>query len=169
MQLVYQIFVSLKNGVFFCLFLCLLSQQDKHVTSVKEEEKRLAEPGSTPKENVKEEASTSTTEGQVNSKLDKARLDLDKAKSMPSEKVLEHKAVPQNPVGCEERGSVKNSNFTPNKATENGNDNLNKESQNLNQDKKTSSVNENSQHQNMKEKLLNLPKQDECRQGLEVP
>ncbi|KEH35728.1 myb-like DNA-binding domain protein [Medicago truncatula] len=144
-------------------------QKDKHVTSVKEEEKRLAEPGSTPKENVKEEASTSTTEGQVNRKLDKARLDLDKAKSMPSEEVLEHKAVPQNPVGSEERGSVKNSNFTPNKATENGNDNLNKESQNLNQDKKTSSVNENSQHQNMKEKLVNLPKQDECRQGLEVP
>ena len=150
--------------------MCLLSQQDKHVTSVNEEEKRLAEPGSTSKENVKEEeASTSTTEGQVNSELDKARLDLDKAKNMPSEKVLEHKAVPQNPVGCEERGSVKNSNFTPNKATENGNDNLNKESQNLNQDKKTSSVNENSQHQNMKEKLVNLPKQDECRQGLEVP
>ncbi|GAU23663.1 hypothetical protein TSUD_304380 [Trifolium subterraneum] len=147
----------------------LPSDQKEHVTSVKEEEKRVSDTGSAPKEVKEEEASTSTTQGKVDSNLDKVRLDLDKAKSMPNEKVLEHKAVSHNPGECEEQGSVKNSNCTPKKATENGNGNLNKESQVLNQDKKTASITGSSNHQNVNEKLVNLPKQGECRQGLEVP
>ncbi|WJX34937.1 hypothetical protein P8452_22994 [Trifolium repens] len=147
----------------------LASDQKEHVTSVKEGEKRVSDPGSAPKEVKEEEASTLNTPGNVDSKLNKARLDLDKAKSMPNEKVLEHKAVSHNSGECEEQGSVKNSNCTPKKATENINGNLNKESQVLNQDKKTVSITGSSNHQNVNEKLVNLPKQGECRQGLEVP
>jgi hypothetical protein len=150
------------------IVLYILSKQE-HVTSVKEGEKRVSDPGSAPKEVKEEEASTLNTPGNVDSKLNKARLDLDKAKSMPNEKVLEHKAVSHNSGECEEQGSVKNSNCTPKKATENINGNLNKESQVLNQDKKTVSITGSSNHQNVNEKLVNLPKQGECRQGLEVP
>lgn len=84
-------------------------------------------------------------------------------------KILEHKEFSQNPRGCEEQGSVKNSNFTPKmEITENENDNLNKESQVLDQDKKTNSINGSSNHQNMNEKPVNLPIKDECGQGLEL-
>ncbi|CAI8599141.1 unnamed protein product [Vicia faba] len=114
------------------------SQQDKHVTAVKEQEKRVSDPGSTPKEkaieknvahtvpagssltrtsisaglpsdqkdklvtSVKEpEKRVSTlTQNHVDNKQDKVGLDLAKAKSMPSEKVLERKVVSQNPGGA---------------------------------------------------------------------
>ncbi|CAK8568175.1 unnamed protein product [Lathyrus sativus] len=116
-------------------------QKDKHVTSMKDEEKRVSDPGSTPKEKVKETgASTLIIQSQIDNKQNKVGLDLDKAKSTPSVKVLEHKAVSQNPGGWEEQGSVKNSTFIL-KATGNGNSNLNTESQVQNQDKKTNSVN----------------------------
>lgn len=150
----------------------MLSQQDKHVTSVQEEVKRVSDLGSTPKEKVKEEETSAlTTQSQVDSKLDKAKLELDKAKSMPGEKILENKVVvSQNPRGCEEQGSVQNSNLIPKKAaTENGNDKVNKESQVQNQDKKTNSSNGSSNQQNMHQKQVHLPKQDERLQGLEQP
>ncbi|XP_050885153.1 uncharacterized protein LOC127088272 isoform X7 [Lathyrus oleraceus] len=116
-------------------------QKDKHVTSMKDHEKIVSDPGSTPKEKVKEAgASALITQSQIDNKQNKVGLDLDKAKSTPSMKVLEHKAVPQNPGRCEEQGSVKNSIFIP-KPTGNGNSNLNEESQVQNQDKKASSVN----------------------------
>ncbi|XP_058786280.1 uncharacterized protein LOC131660933 isoform X2 [Vicia villosa] len=171
------------------------NQKDKHVSAVKELEKRVSGPGSTPKEkaieknvvhtvpagssltktsisaglpsdqkdklvtSVKEpekRVSTLVTQNQVDNKQNKVGLDLDKAKSMPSEKVLEHKVVSQNQGGNGEQGSVKNSIHIP-KATVNGNNNLNKESQVQNQDK-TSSISGSSNHQNGNEKLGNLQK-----------
>lgn len=130
-----------KNGVLCLIVKYMLSQQDKHVTSMKDQEKIVSDPGSTPKEKVKEAgASALITQSQIDNKQNKVGLDLDKAKSTPSMKDLEHKAVPQNPGRCEEQGSVKNSIFIP-KPTGNGNSNLNEESQVQNQDKKASSVN----------------------------
>nr|KYP70072.1 hypothetical protein KK1_009280 [Cajanus cajan] len=153
--------------------LSVLSQQNKHVTPLADKvplkqdvnppkEFRVSDPSSTTKEKVQgNEPPKVTTGSQVDSNLEKGRLDEGQEKSTLvkisfDKEISKDKA---NPVACEEQGSVK-------KATENSN--LDKGSENLDQDKKINSINGSSNHQNMNDKHVNLPVNDECSQSVKV-
>ncbi|KAK7410473.1 hypothetical protein VNO78_01276 [Psophocarpus tetragonolobus] len=126
-------------------------------------ESRVSDPSSTPKETVQENEPPKVTIGsQVDSSLEKGRLDEGQEKNKPlvktsgGEEISKDKA---NPVACEEQGSVK-------KATENSN--LEKGSQNSDQDKKIDSVNQSSNNQNVNDKHVNLQIQEESSQSAKV-
>ncbi|XP_020213130.1 uncharacterized protein LOC109797488 [Cajanus cajan] len=147
--------------------------KNKHVTPLADKvplkqdvnppkEFRVSDPSSTTKEKVQgNEPPKVTTGSQVDSNLEKGRLDEGQEKSTLvkisfDKEISKDKA---NPVACEEQGSVK-------KATENSN--LDKGSENLDQDKKINSINGSSNHQNMNDKHVNLPVNDECSQSVKV-
>lgn len=134
---------------------------------------RASDPSSTPKDKTQENEPPKVAVGsQVNSNLEKGRLDIGQAK-MPissGEESLKDKANPvtdekqpsaikANAVVHEDQGSVKN-------ATQNSN--LDKGSLPFNQDKKTTSINESSINQNMNDKNVNLSLQDEDSQSAKV-
>ncbi|WVZ19206.1 hypothetical protein V8G54_006528 [Vigna mungo] len=134
---------------------------------------RASDPSSRPKDQTQEnELPKVTIENQVNSNLEKGRLDIGQVKIVPinsAEESLKDKASPvedekqssatkTNAVVSEDQGSVKD-------AT--GNSNIDKGSLNSNQDKKTS-INESSNNQNMNDKNVNLPVQDEGSQSAKV-
>ncbi|XP_047166624.1 uncharacterized protein LOC124835701 [Vigna umbellata] len=128
---------------------------------------------SRPKDQTPEnEAPKVTIDSQVNSNLEKGRLDIGQAKIVPvssGEESLKDKASPvtnekqpsvtkANAAVSENQGTVKN-------ATENSN--LDKGNLTSNQDKKTS-INESSNNQNINDKHVNLPVQDEGSQSDKV-
>ncbi|CAJ1974027.1 unnamed protein product [Sphenostylis stenocarpa] len=138
---------------------------------------RVSDPGSTLKEKAQENEPPKVTIGsQVNSNLEKGRLDIGQVKIMPlvkisdGEDILKDKPNPEadekqasatiaNEMKCEDQRIVKN-------VTENCN--LDKGSLNLDQDKKITSTNESSNNQNMTDKNVNLPVQDERSQSTKV-
>ncbi|RDX86668.1 hypothetical protein CR513_31972, partial [Mucuna pruriens] len=138
---------------------------NKHVTALPDKVplKQEVNPSSIQKGKVQEnEPPKVTTGSQVDSNLEKERLDKGQEKSTPLVKISggeEFSKNKANPAVCEELGSVK-------KATDNSN--LDKESQNLDQDKKINSFDKSSNSQNVNDKHVNLPVQDERSQSAKV-